>query len=169
MLPCYNYIVKEVEMMPTVRITDQTWERLKKWAVPLEDTPNDAISKVLDLAEKVPQAKQEALPKAVAADIKAKKRKQLTPQKDFRRPLMQVIRDLGGRATTSKVRPALLKIIQSDLLDGDYYHVSSGDERWWNAACWERKDLVEEGLFERNSPRGVWALSEAGYEAIKSG
>lgn len=34
-----------------VRISDATWERLKKWAEPLEDSADDAIRRVLDFAE----------------------------------------------------------------------------------------------------------------------
>ena len=37
--------------MPVIRITDSTWSRLQRWAVPLEDTPEDAVRKVLDAAE----------------------------------------------------------------------------------------------------------------------
>ena len=37
--------------MPVIRITDATWDRLKRWAIPLEDSPDDAIRKVLEAAE----------------------------------------------------------------------------------------------------------------------
>lgn len=37
--------------MPVVRIRDATWDRLKKWAEPLEDSADDAIRRVLDVAE----------------------------------------------------------------------------------------------------------------------
>ena len=37
--------------MPTIRLKEETYEKLKSWAIPLEDTPNDAIERVLDMAE----------------------------------------------------------------------------------------------------------------------
>ena len=37
--------------MPTIRVKPETYERMKDWATPLEDTPNDAIEKILDMAE----------------------------------------------------------------------------------------------------------------------
>ena len=37
--------------MPTIRVKEETYEKLKSWAIPLEDTPNDAIERVLDMAE----------------------------------------------------------------------------------------------------------------------
>lgn len=35
-----------------IRISVQNWEQLKKWAEPLEDTPNDALTNLLKTAEK---------------------------------------------------------------------------------------------------------------------
>ena len=37
--------------MPVIRVKPETYERMKSWAVPLEDTPNDAIERILDAAE----------------------------------------------------------------------------------------------------------------------
>ena len=37
--------------MPVIRIKPETYERMKSWAIPLEDTPNDAIERILDAAE----------------------------------------------------------------------------------------------------------------------
>lgn len=37
--------------MPMYRISDETHERLKRWAVPLEDSRDDVVRRVLDVAE----------------------------------------------------------------------------------------------------------------------
>lgn len=37
--------------MPTVRISDLNWQRLQTWAVPLEDSVDEALDRVLDAAE----------------------------------------------------------------------------------------------------------------------
>ena len=37
-------------MAPVIRIGDDTWEMLKIWAVPLEDSADDALRKVLRAA-----------------------------------------------------------------------------------------------------------------------
>ena len=39
--------------MPTTRVSAETMQRLKRWADPLEDTAESAISKALDAAEKM--------------------------------------------------------------------------------------------------------------------
>lgn len=38
-------------MTPVVRISEESYERLKSWAEPLEDTAEDALQKVLDAAD----------------------------------------------------------------------------------------------------------------------
>jgi len=46
--------------MPTIRISDRNYERLQRWAKPFEDTVDDVLSRVLDIAESVnsvPEAK----------------------------------------------------------------------------------------------------------------
>ena len=37
--------------MPVIRVKPETYERMKDWAVPLQDTPNDAIERILEAAE----------------------------------------------------------------------------------------------------------------------
>ena len=39
-------------MVPVIRIGEDTYEMLKKWAVPLEDRPDDVIRRILDVAER---------------------------------------------------------------------------------------------------------------------
>ena len=46
-----NRAVTNYLFMPVIRITDTTRERLKKQATPLEDSPEDAVRKILDAAE----------------------------------------------------------------------------------------------------------------------
>ena len=155
--------------MPTIRISDKSWERLKGWAEPLVDTADSALEKVLDAAERsrggTPSPQKPPVPSkpALAAAKHAK-----LPQKEFREPLLQVIYELGGSAHVHDLRPILRERLESRLLPGDCEHVSGGAERWWNAACWQRHDLVTEGYFRNDSPRGVWALSEKGAALVES-
>ena len=52
---CYVVSRGQVEevAMPTIRVSAETPQRLKRWADPLEDTAESAISKALDAAEKM--------------------------------------------------------------------------------------------------------------------
>ena len=179
--------------MPTIRISDRSWERLKAWAEPLVDTADSALAKALDAAERsrgvTPRPQEPSVPsKPGLADLAPRRgvtprpqkasvpispglaaaNQAKLPQKEFREPLLQVIYELGGSAHVHDLRPILRERLESRLLPGDCEHVSGGAERWWNAACWQRHDLVTEGYFRNDSPRGVWALSEKGAALVES-
>lgn len=151
--------------MPTIRISDRSWERLKGWAEPLVDTADSALEKVLDAAERGRSGTRSPQEPPVSPEPRSTAMKSAKlPQKEFREPLLQVIHELGGRAHVHVLRPMLKERMESRLLPGDLELVSGGVERWWNAACWVRHDLVNEGYFRKGSPRGVWELSEEGIK-----
>lgn len=156
------------EAMPTIRISDRSWERLKGWAEPLVDSADSALAKALDAADRyrdgTPPQEPEAPPKPAPTGAKRAK----LPQKDFRGPLLQVLLELGGSAHVHELRSILRERMESRLLPGDFDQVSGGVERWWNATCWVRHDLVNEGFFREDSPRGVWELSEEGKKLAES-
>ena len=152
-------------MMPVVRISKQTYSRLQSYASPLEDTAEDVVRRALDALD---QKHGKIVSEPVASAKPSKNPSPKTPQKDFRIPLMTLLDELGGKAQVSVVRDRLLPEIRDNLLDGDFCLVSTGEERWWNATCWERKELVEEGLFQADSPRGTWELSEEGRAFIRA-
>jgi Mrr N-terminal domain len=152
-------------MMPVIRVSDQTWERLKGHAKPFEDKPEDIVNLALDaLDEKI--GRERAKPQTPkAAERKDGGRK--LPQKEFRIPLMKTILELGGSANVSEIRRVMEKKMAPLLSQADHQLVSSNEPRWWNAICWERADLVREGLFEEYSERGVWRLSEKGKSLVR--
>ena len=155
--------------MPTIRISDKSLQRLKTWAEPLEDSADSALSKALDAAECYRETQEPEpapqVPESAPGSAKGPK----LPQKAFREPLLEAIYELGGSAHVRDVRPVLKERMKPRLRPGDYEQVSSGDERWWNATCWERNDLVKEGYLRKDSPRGVWALSDVGASVVKYG
>jgi hypothetical protein len=152
-------------MMPVIRISEKTWERMKKYARPLEDSPDDVIGLALDaLDERGPPAPlKEADPKPKGA-----RRGNKLPQKEFRVPLLETLRDLGGKSAVKIIRERIEPKIAARLSEADYAPVSSGDPRWWNAVCWQRHDLVKDGLLKNDSERGVWELSERGKQFLGS-
>lgn len=149
--------------MPVIRISDATWERLKVYARPLEDTPEDVVRLALDALD-AKHGKHVPAPKAPTV-VRTKGKK--LPQRDFREPLMAVLLELGGSAYSKDIREKLEPRMKSLLGPGDLAPVSTGEPRWWNAVCWERNDLVKEGLFRNDSDRGIWELSEEGRAAAK--
>ena len=151
-------------MMPVIRVTDATWERMKAHARPLEDTPDDIVRRALDALEG-----RASMPKKRTGGgrpLKAAAGSKL-PQRDFRNPLLFTLDELGGAASKDEVLKALYPKVAPRLGEADHAIVSSGEERWLNAACWERSELVKAGYFRSTSPRGRWELSDKGRLEVR--
>lgn len=93
-----------------------------------------------------------------------------TPESAFRIPILRVLHTYGGRATTSQVLDELAVIMKDRLKDVDHERLPSTPStmRWQNAAQWARQALVDQGLMKNNSPRGIWELSDAGQEYLRT-
>jgi hypothetical protein len=146
-------------MMPTIRISEANWERLKAHARPLEDSVDDVVGRALDALEVGGSAPAKKLLRILP---KPKNAGDKTPQSDFRIPLLEALIALGNQAPAKKVRDYLEKKLRSKLKSGDLENVTSGDPRWWNAVCWVRNDLVKNGEMRSDTERGVWGISDKG-------
>lgn len=164
-------------MMPVIRITDATWDRLKRWAVPLEDAPEDAVRKVLDAAEEHLKCSQNRLSRQDIGVTGKSPRKGSrlqkglrTPNQTYRRPILEALDELGGRAYVDDVLKVVEEKVKPLLNAFDLQKLSSGmDVRWRNAVQWVRWTLVKEGMLKPDSPRGVWELSDKGANEISKG
>ena len=163
--------------MPVVRISQETMERLKKWAEPLVDTTESAFVKALNTAEKALDAERNVAtlrePEAVRPPDGGKVKEELAekkilPDKEFRQPLLDILYEMGGKASRHELRPVLEERIAPRLQPGDYEPVSTGDPRWWSAASWTRNKLKDEGFLRHDSPRGFWELSEKGIRQVEA-
>lgn len=153
--------------MPTIRISDRSWERLKAWAEPLEDTADSALTKVLDVAERyrgTGNRKEASQPQPSGSKGG---RRPKTPLESFREPLLEVIHERGGSARRSDLHSLMIKRMKPHLIPGDFDRDTSGVERWWKTVNWMRYRLAREGYLRDDSPHGVWALSEKGVALVE--
>ena len=154
--------------MPTIRISDRSWQRLKAWAEPLVDTADSALEKILDDAEGFRGTREQRAAEHTQRSREGGRGRSKTPQDAFREPLLEVIYEQGGSARGRDLYLPMKKRMTSELIPGDFDHVKSGEERWWKSVNWARYDLVQEGYLRDDSPRGVWALSEKGVALVES-
>ena len=91
-----------------------------------------------------------------------------TPVEGFRRPILEALVELGGSGSMNEVLRRVEKKMQGVLTEYDRQPLPSGDIRWRNTAQWARYKLVQEGLMRRDSPWGIWEISEAGRRALES-
>jgi hypothetical protein len=122
------------------------------------NTPDKVIARVLSALDVATGEPEPALPAAQDKGAGGPK----LPRREFRVPLLLVLLDLGGVAPAKAVREHMEPLLAPRLSEGDYACVCTGEPRWWNAVCWVRIDLVNEGLMKDNSPRGIWEISEKG-------
>ncbi|MEW6526392.1 MAG: winged helix-turn-helix domain-containing protein [Spirochaetota bacterium] len=92
-----------------------------------------------------------------------------TPEDAFRRPILEALVELGGKASLSEVLDLVGTKMRSKLTRYDHEPLPSDPKsiRWRNTAQWCRNTLVREGLMKSDSPHGIWEITEAGKKWLK--
>ena len=175
-------------MSPTIRIDDDVFEELKKHAEPLVDTPNTVLRRLLGLGESGSGAdsgyEEAARPPAVAragSSVRRQSRRRKTATRAARAktgtilhgsayevPMLEIINEHGGRAAAREVLDELATRLDGQLTDVDRQQLDSGDVRWRNRAQFVRLRLVERGDMVKESPRGIWEITEQGRRRIRA-
>jgi restriction system protein len=97
--------------------------------------------------------------------IKEKLKKGLrTPEEQFIMPILESIIELGGRAKVKDVLERVYDKMKNILNSYDEEPLRSrrNVKRWENTARWARQKMVEKGLLAKDSPRGIWEITEKG-------
>jgi hypothetical protein len=183
---------KEVtSMSPTIRIDDDVFEKLKENAEPFVDTPNTVLRRVLGLPQqaesldgepgadgqspRVRQARRQRASTKRGSSSAARQRRSRAPRAEpgttlpdaeYELPLLEILRDSGGRAPTREVIDALGARLDGRFTEVDRSKLASGDIRWRNRAQFVRLALIERGDMRAGSPRGVWEISDQGLERV---
>ena len=161
-------------MMPVIRISDTTFERLQKWAKPLVDSADDALGKILDVAEgkldrltpvqqlldtpietsRIPDTalKEESKdlePDTTKSGHSVERQRLSTGQKvsneAYMFPILEAVYELGGKGRMNKVLEIVEHKMRHLFSDVDYQLMpSGGDIRWRNTAQWARNTLVHQ-------------------------
>jgi hypothetical protein len=184
-------------MCPRIDLDDDVFEYLQSRATPFVDTPSTVLRRELRLPEASPSSPTQrpvaSLPSSssVVAESpvwpksgvkrkpqKSQKKKSsrqrtraaagtLLPEDRYIQPLLRVLDDAGGKAPFRDVVDAFGELVHDEFLPADFETLDSGGIRWQSRLQFVRLRLVERGLLERDSPRGIWILSEAGRQELK--
>ncbi len=138
--------------MHNIEIDDEVYEYLRKKIRDFAETPNDVLRRLLRLNKKT--------------ELKTNKKRVrgATPQESYTMPLLEALIELGGSGSVNDVLYIVERKMKDKLNSIDYGRISSGSIRWANKAMWQRYELVQMGLLKRDSPRGIWEISDAGKE-----
>lgn len=76
--------------------------------------------------------------------------------------ILAALLELRGSASNRDVKQHVRQKAESRLTKVDYSKDRSGRVRWSYRCDWARNSLAERGLIKRNSPWGIWELTEEG-------
>lgn len=80
--------------------------------------------------------------------------------------MLAIIEEHGGRAASREVLDELETRLGDRLTELDRQELASGDIRWRNRAQFVRLRLVEQGDMVKDSPRGMWEISDKGRARV---
>lgn len=179
-------------MSPHIELDDEVFDYLKTQAEPFIDTPNTVLRRLIGIdgspkrttparrpAAQAPTAthspKGNRKPaKKKAAKTAAPKRTRaaagtLLPEDRYERPLLKALADAGGQAPYREVVDAVGRELKDDLMEADFETLTSGSVRWQSRLQFVRLRLIERGYLDKNAPRGIWGITDAGRAALAEG
>jgi Mrr N-terminal domain len=146
--------------MQKIFLSDLTYKRLSRHAIPFEDhQPEDVIVRLLDQVEKnggidLDRDEPPRLSRAAPGS--------LLPLSAYWTPILQVLEEAGGATTSNDVLDALEERMGDMLTEKDREPLRSGSIRWRNRARFARLRMKERGLLSDSSQRGVWEITDDG-------
>lgn len=177
-------------MNQQVDLDDEVFEYLKSKAEPFVDTPNSVLRRLLGIdgrgrpTAKATHASQptESNGKRAAAPIADKKRNgkaapakrtrapsgSLLPEERYERPLLKALVDAGGQAAYRDVVEAVGRELEHQLMPADLENLNSGAVRWRSRLQFVRLRLIERGYLDKNAPRGLWGITDAGRAVLEN-
>jgi hypothetical protein len=93
----------------------------------------------------------------------------ILPERSYVMPLLRALVDAGGQAPYRDVADAVGRELKDLLRKADRETLSSGAVRWQSRLQFVRLRLIERGYLDKNSPRGVWRITDAGRAALRDG
>lgn len=173
----------------SIVVDDEVFTELQSLAEPLVDDANSVLRRILNLSSSGSRTSDADLgtvaDKEPAKSARARLRRRapkpsnraktksarapkgsLLPEAEYELPLLEALLDLNGSARTSDVVDLLEKKLEGKLTEVDREKISSGEIRWRNRVQFVRLGLIKEGLMVKDSPRGVWEITDAGRERI---
>jgi hypothetical protein len=156
--------------VPTIRIEEDVLEGLKKLAEPFVDTPSSVIRRLLEEKGLVAKEPEAAARRASIQPPSSTSPLELTAQSVYEQFLLVTLEDeFKGRGDKRSVTQAVLERMSKRgmISTADLELVSTGETKAENTVAWGRNALKDRGHLSRNSPRGIWELTQEGRAAAK--
>jgi len=167
--------------MPEVDLDNDVFEYLQSEAQPFVDTPSTVLRRLLKLNGRQNGAEPEAPAPVKSRTGPAKRVKRpdqtrtraaagtILPEARYEHPLLRALVAAGGRAPYREIVDAVGAALKDELMPADLEALNSGTIRWQSRLQFVRLRLIERGLLDRDTPRGVWGITDAGRAAAGDG
>jgi len=167
--------------MPEVDLDDDVFEYLQSEAQPFLDSPSTVLRRLLKLNGRQNGAGPESPVPAKSRTGTAKRVKRpgqprpraaagtILPEERYELPLLRALVAAGGRAPYREILDAVGVELKDELMPADLEALNSGTIRWQSRLQFVRLRLIERGLLDKDTPRGVWGITDAGRDAAQDG
>ena len=174
-------------MSPSVELDEDIYAYLKSQAEPFVDTPNTVLRRLLELDDAsgadtrqpetnaaAPRREPMSRSKRRGGARKSSGRTRapsgtLLPEQRYELPLLHALIEAGGEAPYREVLESVGRTLNDEFMPADHETLSSGSVRWHSRLQFVRLRLVERGEMDREAPRGIWRITEAGRQAALNG
>lgn len=161
------------EKEPKIIMTE-TSEDAKDISEKRSKTPKDAENKIQEMKEDIKEdiiVKEETIIHEEEESTKKRRSPQnklekglKTPEKAFVFPVVDTLMEFGGIAPRKEVVTRVYEKMRHILKDYDLAPMPYNKyvPRWKDTLHWVRLQLVERGIIEKGTEKGIWALTEYG-------
>jgi hypothetical protein len=91
----------------------------------------------------------------------------LLPEAEYEVPLLHALVAAGGQGPSGEIIDAVGRELGDRLTAPDRDALASGDIGWRNRTQFVRLRLVQRGLMDGGTPRGVWAITVNGRQFLR--
>ncbi|MCK4353379.1 winged helix-turn-helix domain-containing protein [candidate division WOR-3 bacterium] len=101
--------------------------------------------------------------KGIPENLKEKgKKEKMTSQKEYLIPILEALIKMGGSGKVKDIKEQVKNKMRDRLTPADCEKLPSGPIRWSSAIGWERFAMIGKGLLKKNSPEGIWEITDKG-------
>jgi hypothetical protein len=145
--------------MPVIRVSEEVMKILKKFAIPLEDTPDSVLRRILQEYIRIKNGKNgkkdelsntSSLPKKMTPLGKSKQR--------YAQWIIASLKSQGGRARAKEVIDNIEKLFGNEFSEEERKPLKSGKPRWMKNVNSARVEMVKQGLLNKTR-YGIWELT----------
>ena len=155
----------------SIRVDQDVYRELERRIEAFSDTPNAVLRRMFgfDARGQTRAAEAAALYHPTRWRLTgfrrgrpASQERRQTRQGEFSVPILETLVGLGGEGKAKEVLDEVGRQLTASFTARDLEPLANGEPRWRVSAAFERQNLVEKGLLDPDSPRGVWRITDAG-------